>query len=129
MVLADVHENALNGEDSDFLLFCCELEKPWTEPGVRLSQAPVDIVKRPKMLMKHHRISQTLHVWHIYLHWGGLGVNVGIYGSPIECLGMGIRWKEVNRMRLFFVFFHPFEKSRNAEQWPDSLPHGQGRMV
>ena len=29
---------------------------------------------------------------HIYLHWGGArGVNVGIYGSPMECLGLNAR--------------------------------------
>ena len=33
-------------------------------------------------------ISQTLHVCHICLHWGGWGVNVGIYMAYMECLGM-----------------------------------------
>ena len=34
-------------------------------------------------------LPQTLHVWHIYLHWGGAwGVFLGrqSYGSPMECL-------------------------------------------
>ena len=35
--------------------------------------------------------TQTLHVWYIYRPIGVvLGVNVGIYGSPMECLGYTI---------------------------------------
>ena len=33
--------------------------------------------------------TQTLHVRYIYLHWGGLRVNVGIY-TDMECLGYSI---------------------------------------
>ena len=36
-------------------------------------------------------VSQTLHVCHICLHWGGFGGQWGgIYGSPMECLGLDV---------------------------------------
>ena len=36
--------------------------------------------------------AQTRHMGLPYMpiHWGGLGVNVGIHGSPMECMGCGL---------------------------------------
>ena len=51
---------------------------PWRRSGIRQSMDGDGILD-----------TQTLHVCHICLHWGGLGVNVvGIYMAYMERLGV-----------------------------------------
>ena len=64
-------------------VLCMCVSDPSRGRGVRLTgrmtNASTSVPSSKELICRLGCLTQTLHVWNVCLHWGGFGVNVGIW--------------------------------------------------